>query len=103
MSPLNRRDFLKRGSMAVAAAGVVSAVPMALPALAGAATAGPAAAPTDTDDVGAGEEESGGQLDQPLVAHVRDLDTGEIGIFYGDREVIHRDRKLAAQLHRAAT
>jgi hypothetical protein len=34
---------------------------------------------------------------------VRDLDTGEIGLFYGDHEVVYRDRKLAAQLHRAAT
>ena len=48
MAPLNRRDFLKRGSMAVAAAGVASAVPMALPALAGAVTT----APTSAEDRG---------------------------------------------------
>ena len=98
MAPLNRRDFLKRGSMAVAAAGVASAVPMALPALAGAVTT----APTNAEDMGEGAE-TGGHLDQPLVAHVRDLDTGEIGLFYGDHEVVYRDRKLAAQLPRAAT
>jgi hypothetical protein len=98
MAPLNRRDFLKRGSMAVAAAGVASAVPMALPALAGAVTTGPSTA----EDAGEGLE-TGGHLDQPLVAHVRDLDTGEIGLFYGAHEVVYRDRKLAAQLHRAAT
>ena len=99
MAPLNRRDFLKGGSMAVAAAGVVSAVPMALPALAGAVTT----APTNAEDVGEGADQTRGHLDQPLVAHVRDLDTGEIGLFYGDHEVVYRDRKLAAQLHRAAT
>ena len=98
MAPLNRRDFLKRGSMAVAAAGVASAVPMALPALAGAVTT----APTNAEDAGEAAE-TGGHLDQPLVAHVRDLDTGEIGLFYGAHEVVYRDRKLAAQLHRAAT
>jgi len=98
MAPLNRRDFLKRGSMAVAAAGVASALPMALPALAGAVTT----APTSAEDAGEAAE-TGGHLDQPLVAHVRDLDTGEIGLFYGDHEVVYRDRKLAAQLHRAAT
>ena len=98
MAPLNRRDFLKRGSMAVAAAGVASAVPMGLPALAGAVTTGP----NNAEDAGEGLE-TGGHLDQPLVAHVRDLDTGEIGLFYGDHEVVYRDRKLAAQLHRAAT
>jgi len=84
--------------MAVAAAGVASAVPMALPALAGAVTT----APTSAEDAGEAAE-TGGHLDQPLVAHVRDLDTGEIGLFYGDHEVVYRDRKLAAQLHRAAT
>jgi hypothetical protein len=98
MAPLNRRDFLKRGSMAVAAAGVASAVPMALPTLAGAVTT----APTNAEDTGEAAE-TGGHLDRPLVAHVRDLDTGEIGLFYGDHEVVYRDRKLAAQLHRAAT
>jgi hypothetical protein len=98
MSPLNRRDFLKGGSMAVAAAGVVSAMPMALPALAG--TAG---ASTTSDGADDNEVETGGQLDQPLVAHVRDLETGEIGIFFGETEVVHKDRKLAAQIHRAAT
>jgi len=98
MAPLNRRDFLKRGSMAVAAAGVASAVPMALPTLAGAVTT----APTNAEDTGE-DAETGGHLDRPLVAHVRDLYTGEIGLFYGDHEVVYRDRKLAAQLHRAAT
>jgi hypothetical protein len=98
MSPLNRRDFLKSGSMAVAAAGVVSAVPMALPALAG--TAG---ADTTTAGADGNEVQTGGKLDQPLVAHVRDLETGEIGIFYGDSEIVHTDRRLAAQIHQAAT
>jgi hypothetical protein len=98
MSPLNRRDFLKGGSIAVAAAGVASAMPIALPTLAGAS--GPK--PPDPSDSGAGTDDPEGQLDQPLVAHVRSLDTGEIGLFYGDREITYQDRKLAAQLHRAA-
>jgi hypothetical protein len=97
MSPINRRDFLKGGSMAVAVAGVAGAVPMALPTLAGAA--GPKAADTAAPDSGA--DEAGGRLDQPLVAHVRNLETGEIGLFYGDSETICRDPKLAAQLRRA--
>ncbi len=99
MSPLNRRDFLKRGSVAVAAAGVASTVPAVLPSLAGAAKPTAARAhpggPEEAEDVG-------GPLDQPLVAHVRNLDTGEIGLFYGDREITYRDRRLAARLHRAA-
>ncbi len=98
MSPLNRRDFLKSGSIAVAAAGVASAIPIAVPTLAGAS----APKAPDTSESGVGREETGGQLDQPLVAHVRSLDTGEIGLFYGDREITYQDRNLAAQLHRAA-
>jgi hypothetical protein len=99
MSPLNRRDFLKSGSMAVVAAGVVTAVPGALPIAAGASgLKSPGIAESES-----GAEESGGTLDQPLVAHVRNLDTGEIGIFYGQREITFRNPQLAAQLHRAAT
>ena len=98
MSELNRRDFLKRGSIAAAAVGVASAIPAALPTLAGASGR---VAP-DSSDPEVGTNETGGQLDQPLVAHVRSLDTGEIGLFYGDREITYQDRKLAAQLHRAA-
>ena len=94
MSPYNRREFLKRGGVVAAAAGVVSVVPTALPALAGAAR-------TKSTHSEAPEEETGGQLDQPLVAHVRDLRTGEIGLFYGDREITYRDPKLAARLYRA--
>ncbi|MGP0029047.1 MAG: twin-arginine translocation signal domain-containing protein [Acidimicrobiales bacterium] len=96
MSPLNRRDFLKGGSMAVVAAGVASAMPMALPSLAGAAT--PRSAGSER-----GMSQPEGRLGQPLVAHVRDLHTGEIALFYGDREVTFRDSRLAAELHRAAT
>jgi hypothetical protein len=36
------------------------------------------------------------------VAHVRDLSTGEIGIFNGTREVVFKDPQLAARLFHAA-
>ncbi len=39
---------------------------------------------------------------EPLVAHVRDLSTGEIGIFNGTREVVFKDPQLAARLFHAA-
>ena len=39
---------------------------------------------------------------QPLVAHVRDLSTGEIGVFNGTREVVVRDPELASRILRAA-
>jgi len=39
---------------------------------------------------------------QPLVAHVRDLSTGEIGIFNGTSEFVVRDPALARSILRAA-
>jgi hypothetical protein len=33
-----------------------------------------------------------------LIAHVRDVATGEITVMVGTREVVHRDRSLAQQL-----
>jgi hypothetical protein len=40
-------------------------------------------------------------MDEPLVAHVRDLATGEIGLFSGTREIVFHDPSLAARLFRA--
>ncbi len=99
MSQFDRRSFLKGGTAAVVAAGAISAVP-ALPAVIGAVeTQGPA-------DVGATESavadvEASGPLDGPLIAHVRDLGSGEIGLFTGTREITVLDPGLAARLARA--
>jgi hypothetical protein len=91
--------FLKSGSAAVVAAGAVSAIP-GLPALLGVAeTQGPA-------DVGAGEagiaESEPLVMNEPLIAHIRDLATGEIGLFSGTREITLLDPQLAARLAQAA-
>ncbi|HUD15948.1 MAG TPA: twin-arginine translocation signal domain-containing protein [Acidimicrobiales bacterium] len=98
MSEVTRRNFLKGGSAAVVAAGAISAIP-GLPALAGVLeTQGPAdagaadAAVTDGESVALGE---------PLVAHVRDAATGEIGFFSGLREITVLDPQLAARLIKA--
>jgi hypothetical protein len=99
MSELSRRVFLKGGTAAVVAAGAISAIP-GLPALVGAVeTQGPA-------DVGAAESavaegESSVSMSEPLVAHVRDLASGEIGLFSGTREITVLDPRLAAALVRA--
>ena len=42
----------------------------------------------------------GASLDGPLVAHVKDLSTGEIGVYMGTSEVTFRDPHLAAKLYR---
>jgi hypothetical protein len=99
MSGVSRRVFLKGGSAAVVAAGALSAIP-GLPTVVGLVdTQGPA-------DVGAAESavtdaESSGPLSEPLVAHVRDLATGEIGLFSGTREITVLNPRLAASLVRA--
>ena len=40
-------------------------------------------------------------MTEPLVAHVRDLATGEIGLFSGTREIVFHDPALAARLFHA--
>jgi hypothetical protein len=94
MNAFGRRVFLTRGSMAVAAVGMVSAVP----GLAGALVATEEEAPA-AESVVQGEAAT---MLEPLVAHVRDLATGEIGVFSGTREVVFHDPGLAARLFNAS-
>jgi hypothetical protein len=84
----------------VAAAGLVSSIP-GLSSLIGAAGSdapaldGAAGAAAEADVSAAG-------LTEPLVAHVRDLSSGEIRLFSGTREVLVKDPQLANRLLRAA-
>jgi hypothetical protein len=94
MKPIERRVFLTRGSVVVAAAGVAAAVSGLGPGLlepAGAASAARGAGPADEIT-----------LDEPLVVHARDLTTGEIGLFSGTQEIVVHDRHLAGLLVQAA-
>jgi hypothetical protein len=47
-------------------------------------------------------ETAGADLTSPLVAHVKDLQTGEISLYQGERQVIYKDPALAARLYRAS-
>ncbi len=99
MNDFSRRSFLKGGSAAVVAAGAISAIPGLPAALGVVETQGPA-------DVGAADAalaDGGGStvLSEPLVAHVRDVATGEISLFSGTREITLLDPQLAARLARA--
>lgn len=87
MSDLSRRGFLTRGSIGVALAGALVVVP-------GLATVRNLPAAT-----GSGSQ-SGST--EPLVAHVRDLASGEIALLIGTDQVIVRDRDLALRLYAAA-
>ena len=91
---VNRRDFLIRGSAAVAAVGAGTLV-SGLPASAGASEA-PGSSPDGETELPQGD------TTLPLVARIRDVRTGEIDLFLGDREVTCRDRQLAARLFNAA-
>jgi hypothetical protein len=104
MNEVSRRSFLKGGSAAMVAAGAISAIP-GLPAVVGALEAqGPADAGAADAAAGAAvtDADSSSALSEPLVAHVRDLATGEIGLFSGAREITVLDPQLAARLIRAA-
>ena len=94
MAGMDRRSFLARGSMMVAAAGAVAAVPGISDEL--------LAAESDLPAVDTAIEGEVGPLTEPLVVHVRDLATGEIGLFAGTREVIVRDPALAGRLFHAS-
>lgn len=84
MSGLTRRGFLTRGSIGMALAGTLAVVP----GLANIRTI-------------AGSPASGAQTwgNEPLVAHVRDLASGEIALLVGTKQIIVRDRDLASRLY----
>jgi len=88
MAGIDRRNFLTRGSIVVAAAGVATAVP----SLATNLVAAEPDVPTIEADAGA--------LGDSLVVHVRDLTSGEIGVFSGTREIVVHDPDLAGRLFR---
>ena len=96
MGPLSRRGFLSRGSMTMAAAGLMASAP------AGAITALMGASETPALEDGTTDlTELGSAVDGPVVAHIRDLGAGEISIFAGEREVVIRDPAVAARIVRA--
>jgi hypothetical protein len=84
MEPTSRRNFLRNTSVAVAATGVASAVPVHA---ANALEHQPRPLPDDDS------------VDQPVVAHVRDLRKGEVVVYTGEREVSITDKRLAALLY----
>ncbi len=88
MNPLSRRTFLARGSIGVVLASGLALVPglgavLKVPIRPVASRAKPSMA-------------------EPLIAHVRDADSGEIALLFGTNKVIHRDADLAARLYAAA-
>ena len=93
MKEFERRVFLTRGSIAVAAAGVATAMP--------GLASGLMAAEEEAPEAAAVVEGEAATMTEPLVAHVRDLATGEIGLFSGTQEIVFHDPTLAARLFNA--
>ena len=92
----SRRTFLRRGTLAAAAVGVVGSVPGLSGLLVGGAAEAPAAESAATEAEG-----DLGALSEPLLAHVKDLGTGEISLFQGEQETVVRNPALARQLFTA--
>ena len=99
MATINRRAFLIRGSGVIAAAGAATAIPGLLPVLAGADAAEPTTGPPATNS--GSTTDATGPMTEPLVAHIRNLSTGEIGLFSGEKEIVIHNRQLARSLFSA--
>jgi hypothetical protein len=98
MENVSRRGLLRNGSLAVMGVGLVGAVPAFS---AGLAPKAPDASAADRSPATASEGAALLTGAGPLVAHVKDLSTGEIGVYMGTSEVTFRDPHLAAKLYRA--
>jgi hypothetical protein len=90
---LSRRMFLKRGSVAVAMAGVATSMPLLSEVVTGPPASDAAATASDIP--------AGYQMTEEIVAHVRDLGTGEINLFFGQQHVVLNDPGLARALFHA--
>ena len=81
MSEFSRRAFLIRSSVGAAAVAVGSAIP-GLPSLLGTAEEDAPGA----DDAASSTVADAPSASQPLIAHVTDLQSGEMSLFMGERE-----------------
>ena len=94
---LSRRNFLQRGTFTAAAIAVAGSVPGISTLVASTAADAPAV------DVGVADAaDDSGALTEPLVAQVKDLNTGEISLFQGESEVVVKSPALARSLMSAA-
>ncbi len=87
MATLTRRSFLTQTSVGAATFGLLPAVPVL-------------AATPDTSD-GAARELAAATFTGPMIAHVRDVVTGEVALLVGTREIVFRDPQLVARLMNA--
>jgi anaerobic selenocysteine-containing dehydrogenase len=95
MDDLSRRDFLKKGSIGVAAGAV------ALQA-GGAVTKAVSAQAAERTSRGASTDTPAPEAAEAIVAYVRPGSRGEVHLMVGDNEVVQHDRELASRIIRAS-
>jgi hypothetical protein len=88
MANLSRKNFIEKASVSVATVGMVATVPGFT------VSRGTAHASAQGGEAVA---QSG-----PILAHVRNVATGEIAILFGSQEVIIHDRAMALRIVQAA-
>ena len=88
MAGLTRRGFIKHASVSAAAVGVLAAGP-------GLSVVQAATEPHNT-------ALTARELQGPIVAHIRNVASGEIAVMVGTREIIVHDRELVSRLIRTA-
>jgi hypothetical protein len=89
VEPVSRRAFITRTSAVAAAAGAAVTIPGVA---AGASERGEREREMDLPH--------DAELDETVVAHLRDLRNGKVAVFAGDREIIVKDKRLAALLYK---
>lgn len=87
MAKISRRGFLGKTSAGAATVGAL----LAVPGLAEARQESRIPPLTLTQQ----------ELEGPVVAHVRDLTSGEIAILVGTQQIVYRDKEFVARLVRA--
>ena len=103
--PLSRRGFIAGTAAGLATAGAALTLPVQLagasPAERDHLTTAPATEAAATTEAGTATEAVTGAAAAtalPLIAHVRDLSSGEIALYSGEREILIRDPRLAHRL-----
>jgi hypothetical protein len=94
---VSRRTFLRGTTLTAAAVGIAASVPN----LSGLLASGSAATPAIDESLVEADGEAAG-LSEPLVAHIKDVATGEISLFHGEQEVVVHDPALARRLATSA-
>ncbi len=89
MAKISRRDFIHKGSIGVAAAGAMLVVPFS-------GTTALIDAKTRVNPSSTVSQKV--NTDDPIVIHIADKGTGEIHLYVGDQEIVHRDPALVKQL-----